>query len=61
MKMVNEGVDQVRREEQHQNAELKNTRYMWLKNPSDLSLAEKKAGISQKHEFDDIQSIQFQT
>jgi transposase len=42
MKMVNEAVDQVRREEQHQNAELKNTRYMWLKNPNDLSLAEKE-------------------
>ena len=34
MKMVNEAVDQVRREEQHHNAELKNTRYMWLKNVS---------------------------
>jgi transposase len=42
MKMVNEAVDQVRREEQHHNAELKNTRYMWLKNPNDLSLAEKE-------------------
>jgi len=31
MKMVNEAVDQVRREEQHHNAQLKNTRYMWLK------------------------------
>lgn len=28
MKMVNEAVDQVRREEQHHNAKLKNTRYM---------------------------------
>ena len=43
MKMVNEAVDQVRREEQHHNAQLKNTRYMWLKNPNDLSLAEKKS------------------
>ena len=42
MKMVNDAVDQVRREEQHHNAELKNTRYMWLKNPNDLSLAEKE-------------------
>jgi len=31
MKMVNEAVDQVRREEQHHSAELKNTRYVWLK------------------------------
>lgn len=42
MKMVNEAIDQVRREEQHQNEELKNTRYMWLKNPNNLSLAEKE-------------------
>ena len=42
MKMVNDAVDQVRREEQHHNAELKNTRYMWLKNPNDLLLAEKE-------------------
>jgi len=42
MKMANEAVDQVRREEQHHNAELKNTRYMWLKNPNNLSLFEKE-------------------
>ena len=41
MKMLNEAVDQVRREEQRHNAELKKTRYIWLKNPNDLSLAEK--------------------
>jgi transposase len=32
----------VRREEQHHNAELKNTRYVWLKNPNNLLLAEKE-------------------
>ena len=42
MKMLNEAVDQVRREEQRHNAELKKTRYMWLKNPNDLSIAEKE-------------------
>ena len=42
MKMVNDAVDQVRRDEQHHNAELKNTRYMWLKNPCDLSSIEKE-------------------
>lgn len=42
MKLVNEAVDQVRREEQHHNAELKNTRYVWLKDPNNLSLAEKE-------------------
>jgi len=42
MKMMNEAIDEVRREEQHHNTELKNTRYVWLKNPSSLSLAEKE-------------------
>ena len=42
MKMINDAIDQVRREEQHRNAELKNSRYMWLKNPCDLSSIEKK-------------------
>jgi transposase len=42
MKMMNEAIDEVRREEQLRNAELKNTRYIWLKNPSNLSLVEKE-------------------
>lgn len=42
MKMMNDAIDQVRREEQRQNAELKKTRYIWLKNPKDLSIAEKE-------------------
>lgn len=42
MKMINDAIDQVRREEQHRNAELKNSRYIWLKNPCDLSLVEKE-------------------
>jgi transposase len=42
MKMINDAIDQVRREEQHRNAELKNSRYMWLKNPCDLSSIEKE-------------------
>jgi transposase len=32
MKLMNEAVDQVRREEQARNASLKRTRYIWLKN-----------------------------
>jgi len=42
MKMINDAIDQVRREGQHRNAELKNSRYMWLKNLYDLSSIEKK-------------------
>ena len=37
MKLMNEAVDQVRREEQTHNASLKRTRYIWLKNPENLT------------------------
>jgi transposase len=37
MKMVNESVDQVRREEQKETNELKRTRYIWLKNEKKLT------------------------
>ena len=37
MKLVNEAVDQVRGQEQLENKYLKNTRYIWLKNPENLT------------------------
>ncbi len=37
MKLMNEAVDQVRREEQAHNASLKRTRYIWLRNPENLT------------------------
>lgn len=37
MKLMNEAVDQVRRDEQAHNANLKRTRYIWLKNPENLT------------------------
>lgn len=37
MKLMNEAVDHVRREEQAYNATLKRTRYIWLKNPENLT------------------------
>ncbi len=37
MKLMNEAVDQVRREEQAHNSGLKRTRYIWLKNPENLT------------------------
>ena len=37
MKIVNEAVDQVRRQEQLENKYLKGTRYIWLKNPDNLT------------------------
>ncbi len=37
IKIVNEAVDKTRREEQRENINLKNTRYIWLKNPNNLT------------------------
>jgi transposase len=37
VKLINEAVDAVRRSEQKSHAELKNSRYLWLKNPHNLS------------------------
>jgi transposase len=37
MKLVNDAVDEVRRIEQQKNRVLKNTRYIWLKNPTSLT------------------------
>ena len=37
MKLINDAVDQVRREEQKERAELKGSRYGWMKNPEDLT------------------------
>jgi len=37
VKLINEAVDGVRRAEQKTHAELKNSRYLWLKNPPNLS------------------------
>lgn len=37
MKLVNDAVDQVRREEQKERPELKESRYVWLKNPRNLT------------------------
>jgi len=40
MKLLNEGVDEVRRQEQKERPELKRTRYIWLKNPDSLRRSE---------------------
>jgi transposase len=42
MKLLNEAVDQVRRIEQKENSNLKSTRYIWLKNPSNLHETQRK-------------------
>ena len=40
MKIVNEAVDKVRRQEQQERPELTRTRYLWLKNPDNLKDAQ---------------------
>ncbi len=45
-KVVNDGVDEVRREESGQVAGLKKTRYFWLKNPKDLT-SEQQATVEE--------------
>jgi len=42
MQKVNEAVDEVRRMEQKENNELKKTRYIWLKNPNNLTKEQKE-------------------
>ena len=37
MKIINDAVDKVRRSEQKQDISLKHTRYIWLKNPANLT------------------------
>lgn len=43
IKLMNEALDKVRRVEQKGNNELKKTRYIWLKNPENLTVAQKEA------------------
>jgi transposase len=42
MKIINEAVDEVRRQEQKQRPELKYSRYVWLKNPQNLKAAQSR-------------------
>ena len=42
MKNINEAVDKVRREELKENELLKKTRYIWLKNPKNLTVKQQK-------------------
>ena len=37
VQLVNQAIDQVRRKEVHENALLRNSRYLWLKNPENLT------------------------
>lgn len=50
MKIINEAVDEVRRQEQKERPELARTRYIWLKNPKNLkcSQAEILEGLTVK-------------
>jgi len=54
MKLMNEAVDKVRREEQSHNALLKRTRYIWLKNPENLT-------IKQNETLEPLKNIRLKT
>lgn len=48
-KMINDAVDEVRREEQRQRPELRKSRYLWLSNPDKLKQGQKIALESLTH------------
>jgi transposase len=54
MKIVNEAVDKVRREEQKEHPVLKKSRYVWLKNPENLR-------ASQREQLDDLSQLNLKT
>lgn len=49
MKLVNEAVDEVRRQEQKDHPELKGTRYVWLKNAWNLTAAQRTSFDTLRH------------
>jgi transposase len=56
MKIINEAVDEVRRQEQKRRPELKYSRYVWLKNPQNL-----KASQSRQLEELDVKRLNLKT
>ena len=56
MKIINEAVDEVRRQEQQLRPELKHSRYVWLKNPQNL-----KASQSRQLEELDVKRLNLKT
>ena len=56
MKIINEAVDEVRRQEQKRRPELKYSRYVWLKNPQNL-----KASQSSQLEQLDVKRLNLKT
>ena len=48
MKIMNDAIDRVRREEQSNNSMLKSTRYVWLKNPENLTIKQNETFRSLK-------------
>ena len=50
MKMMNEAVDEVRKQEQSTIKELKNSKYLWLKNEENLSEKQKERFLDLKNQ-----------
>lgn len=51
MKIINAAVDEVRRDESKENRLLKRTRYLWLKNPANLTAKQRKKLESLKYQY----------
>lgn len=54
MKIVNEAVDKVRRQEQKERPELKKSRYIWLRNPENLN-------TKQKTQYENLSDLNLKT
>ena len=54
MKFINEAVDKVRKQEQKERPELKKTKYIWLKNPVNLT-------NKQREQFDSLSELNLMT
>ena len=50
MKIMNEAVDEVRKQEQSTIKELKNSKYLWLKNEGNLSEKQKERFLKIKNQ-----------
>jgi transposase len=54
MKLLNKAIDDTRREEQANEKDLKSSRYIWLKNPENLT-------VKQRRKLDSLTSLQLKT
>jgi len=54
MKLLNNAIDEIRRTEQNDEKDLKSSRYIWLKNPENLT-------VKQKAKLESLTSLKLKT